>query len=95
MRRARGEVIGRAVLPTERGRGPRWMRRWWRRVLGYFVTRGRGADRVAVAPEPAPVEVHDDRPSETTRVVEPTGECVAVVEMGQLDVAWRIANVRT
>ena len=95
MKRARGEVIGRAVLPTERGGGPRWMRRWWRRVRGYLMPRRREAGLSATAAGPTSDEAQVERLRGSARAVEPTGDCVAEVDMGQLDVAWRIANVRT
>jgi hypothetical protein len=94
MRRARGEVIGRAVLPTARGRVPRWMRRWWRSVRARLAPHTPDVVRVTRAPAPAAVEARGDLHRDHIQAVEPTGECVAVVDMGQLDVTWRIANVR-
>ena len=89
--RRRGEVVGKAVLPTGDTRVPRWLRRWWRRLQG----RRRATRALAVLPATngltLPPMAIDERagtlrrgpaaPNLAAAEIEPAGlVCIAVVD---------------
>lgn len=82
--RRRADVVGRAVLPVPRARGPRWWRRLLRRIARRTdatedVRTGGAADARRTRPNDSPTR------ATVPQYPAPAGACVAVIDATVLD----------